>query len=90
MRALSEARVEAMALAIMDAIKGTPGLAVSEGGRALATVAQCIRDALGGAADLDGEIRQRIGSLSRPVPEGSREWDILYRQYSDELRRRRG
>jgi len=34
-------------------------------------------------------VRQRIESLSRQVPEGSSEWDLLYRQYSEELAKRR-
>jgi len=40
-------------------------------------------------ATLDKAVRARIGSLKRSVPEGSREWDVLYRQYLDELARRR-
>lgn len=32
----------------------------------------------------DDFAREKIRSLSRDVPEGSREWDILYRQYVEE------
>jgi hypothetical protein len=33
---------------------------------------------------LDEIVRQKIRSLSRPVPPGSREWEILYRKYREE------
>lgn len=40
--------------------------------------------------EADTAARRTIQSLSRKVPEGSREWDVLYRKYLDEeLRRRR-
>ena len=32
----------------------------------------------------DEAARRKIRSLSRDVPEGSREWDILYRKYFEE------
>lgn len=30
------------------------------------------------------QVRQKIASLKRQIPEGSREWDLLYKQYFDE------
>jgi hypothetical protein len=40
--------------------------------------------------EADEAARATIRSLSRKVPEGSREWDVLYRKYlEEELRRRR-
>ncbi len=32
-------------------------------------------------ARIDAVVRRKIASLSRNVPTGSREWDVLYRQY---------
>ncbi len=37
---------------------------------------------------LDAAARRKIASLSRNVPPGSREWDILYRQYYEEEARK--
>jgi hypothetical protein len=34
--------------------------------------------------EVDSFVRQKIGKLSRRVPEGGREWDILYRKYFEE------
>ena len=42
-------------------------------------------------AVIDAVVRRKIGSLSRRVPEGSREWEVLYRQYyTEEQRKHRG
>lgn len=37
---------------------------------------------------LDAAVRRKIASLSRNVPPGSREWDVLYRQYYAEEARK--
>ncbi len=39
--------------------------------------------------DADAAARRTIQSLSRRVPEGSPEWEVLYRKYRDEEIRRR-
>jgi hypothetical protein len=40
--------------------------------------------------EADNAARNTIQSLSRRVPEGSREWEVLYQKYrEEELRRRR-
>ncbi len=39
--------------------------------------------------EADTAARRTIQSLSRKVPEGSPEWDVLYRKYMDEEMRRR-
>jgi hypothetical protein len=39
-------------------------------------------------ARIDALVRRKIASLSRQVPPGSTEWDVLYRQYyAEELRK---
>lgn len=39
-------------------------------------------------AAADTRVRAKIASLKRQVPEGSREWEVLYQQYyDDELRK---
>jgi hypothetical protein len=37
---------------------------------------------------IDAVVRRKIASLSRQVPPGSREWEVLYRQYYEEERRK--
>jgi hypothetical protein len=38
---------------------------------------------------IDSEVRKILGSYSRPAPEGSREWEILYQKTRAEVFRRR-
>jgi hypothetical protein len=38
---------------------------------------------------IDAEVRRKIDSQRRDIPEGSEEWDILYRKYYDEEMARR-
>jgi hypothetical protein len=39
-------------------------------------------------ARIDALVRRKIASLSRKVPPGSREWDVLYRQYYEQEARK--
>ena len=89
MKRLSEARIEALALAIVDRVTKQPGVVVRDRGGAVRATAARLNQAFQVDATLDKAVRARIGSLKRSVPEGSREWDVLYRQYLDELARRR-
>lgn len=38
---------------------------------------------------IDSEVRKILGSYARPLPEGSREWDVMYQKTREEVYRRR-
>jgi hypothetical protein len=38
---------------------------------------------------IDQEVRKTLGSYSRPAPEGSAEWEVLYQKTRGEVLRRR-
>jgi hypothetical protein len=38
---------------------------------------------------IDGEVRKILGSYSRSMPEGSREWEVLYQKTREEVFKRR-
>jgi hypothetical protein len=38
---------------------------------------------------VDTEVRRTLASYSRPVPEGSREWEIMYQKTREEVFKRR-
>jgi hypothetical protein len=38
---------------------------------------------------VDQEVRKTLGSYSRPAPEGSAEWEVLYNKTRDEVFKRR-
>jgi hypothetical protein len=86
---LREERVEALSLAIAKAVAES-GARVLDNGSAVRRIAARIGASLGGdAGALDRAVRSRIASLQRQVPEGGREWEVLYRKYTEELSRRR-
>ena len=58
--------------------------------RLLRETKRTIADELKFEDEADEAARRTIQSLSRRVPEGSREWDVLYRKYvEEEMNRRR-
>ena len=38
---------------------------------------------------IDSEVRKTLSSYSRPMPEGSREWEVLYDKTREEVYRKR-
>ena len=38
---------------------------------------------------IDTEVRKTLSSYSRPMPEGSREWEVLYQKTREEVYKRR-
>jgi hypothetical protein len=41
------------------------------------------------AESIDGEVRKILASYSRPLPVGSREWEILYQKTREEVFKKR-
>jgi len=84
----SEARLSYLAHQIIATLRNE-GLADIENER---LCLQEIKRALEGEhtrdAKLDEFVRRKIASLSRKVPQGSPEWDVLYRRYMEEEQRK--
>jgi hypothetical protein len=59
-------------------------------GRTLAETKQVLNEFFQREDQLEETVRQKIQSLSRHVPPGSREWDILFRKYYEEAMRKQG
>ena len=89
MRRLSDARIEALAITIVDRLAKSRDFEVKDRGAAVRATAARLTRAFQVDAAADRAARAKIASLSRHVPEGSREWDVLYRQYLEELARKR-
>lgn len=86
---LREERVEALSLAIAKSIFES-GVEIIDKGSAVRRISARVGATLGGdAGALDRAVRARIASLQRQVPENGREWEVLYRKYTEELSRRR-
>lgn len=89
MAKLTDTRIEAITLILAKALEADPDLTVPNKGKLTRHVHDRLAQATGSDTGLNEAVRNRIQSLSREVPEGSAEWDVLYRQYSEELARRR-
>ncbi len=87
---LSEDRISHLSHLILDKLvqdRDVDALQAEE--RLLREIKQTITAELRYEDDADAAARRMIQSLSRKVPEGSREWDVLYRKYFEEEMNRR-
>lgn len=88
MSRLSDSRISHLAHLVLDGVrKAKLGEFTSEG-RALIETKQILHDFFQGEDQIDDLVRHKIATLSRHVPPGSREWDVLYRKYREEEMRK--
>jgi hypothetical protein len=84
----SEARMSYLAHLIVSTLR-QQGLADIENERlALMEIKRVLGQEHTVDSRIDAIVRKKISSLSRKVPPGSREWDVLYRQYYAEEARK--
>jgi hypothetical protein len=87
---LSENRISHMAHLVMEGLRRDNLADFPNEGRTLVETKQVLNEFFQHEDQLEDLVRQKIQSLSRHVPAGSREWDILFRKYyEEELRKRR-
>lgn len=88
---LSEDRISHISHLVLDMLMQNRNVdAIQPEERILREIKRTISDELKFEDEADAAARRTIQSLSRRVPEGSREWDVLYRKYfEEELNRRR-
>ncbi|NTV54566.1 MAG: DUF507 family protein [Syntrophaceae bacterium] len=87
---LSEDRISHLSHLITDVLAQNRNVdMIQPEERVLREIKRTITDELKFEDEADTAARRTIQSLSRRVPEGSPEWDVLYRKYLDEEMRRR-
>jgi len=87
---LSEDRISHISHLVLDALVQDRHVdALQPGERLLREIKRTITAELQYEDEADAAARRTIQSLSRRVPEGSPEWDVLFRKYMDEEMRRR-
>jgi len=87
---LSEDRIYHLSHLIQDMLIRNRNIEILETEeRVLRETKRTITDELKFEDEADEGVRRTIQSLSRKVPEGSREWDVLYRKYREEEMNRR-
>ncbi|OFV83987.1 MAG: hypothetical protein A2W26_09115 [Acidobacteria bacterium RBG_16_64_8] len=84
----SEARISYLAHRIVEVFKDENLAEIDNERLVLNDIKHVLGEAHEREAQIDTVVRRKIASLSRQVPVGSREWDVLYRKYVDEERRR--
>jgi hypothetical protein len=87
---LSDDRISHLAHLITDGIWKDDLVDFTDDDKALSEVKRVITQCLRLEDDADNAARAKIRSLSRDVPEGSREWDILYKKYFEEEMAKKG
>ncbi len=86
----SENRISHLAHLIVDGLWKENLADFRNEGRALAETKRVLHEFFHQEDRVDELVRRKIMSLSRRVPPGSREWDVLYRKYlEEEMRKQR-
>ncbi len=87
----TDGRISALAHLALAAIKKGDEVADLRADRLVLTeIKGALTDFFNVDDAIDAKVRRKIASLSRRVPEGSSEWDVLYRQYLEEEKRKVG
>ncbi len=87
---LSEDRISHISHLVLDVLMQDRNVAALQPEeRILREIKHTITNELKFEDEADAAARKTIQSLSRRVPEGSPEWDVLYRKYFEEEMRRR-
>jgi len=88
---LSDEKQMHLAHVIMGSLKNMRQASlVGDQTHALREIKRVIAEHMKVEAELDQHVRRRLESYSRPIPEGSQEWDVLYHKtYEEELRKRK-
>ena len=90
MSRLSESRISHLAHIILEGLRKGNLAQFSHDGRALNETKRVLSEFFHQEDHIDDTVRQKIASLSRHIPPGSREWDVLYRKYlEEEMRKQR-
>lgn len=91
---MSRERIFYLADRIVAELQTTPGVAVKNGDEEVRKELrnEVVRTLTGESKfeeSIDQEVRRILSSYSRPLPEGSREWEVLYNKTRDEVFRKR-
>lgn len=81
---LTDDRISHLAHLVSDGIWKDDLVDFTDENKALTEIKRIMASYLRVEDDADTIARNKIRSLSREVPEGSREWDILYKKYFEE------
>lgn len=82
---LSRGKINHLSQLLVKGIENVPGVTLYEPDNDVRLeIVRALNDALKLEDEIDAFVRQKLNSYSRPLPEGSREWDVLYDKFYDE------
>ena len=88
MMKFGDARLSYLAHHIVAVLKQEQLAQIEADRHVLSELKRVLGQEQGRDARIDETVRRKIASLSRRIPPGGREWDVLYQQYSAEERRK--
>jgi hypothetical protein len=86
---MSRERAFSLADLIIKALGSTPGVITKAPDDIRPEIVRVLTEESKLEESIDAEVRKILTSYSRPVPEGGREWEVLYQKTREEVRRRR-
>jgi hypothetical protein len=86
---MSRERIFSLADRIVKELGTTVGVNVKAPDDLRSEVVRALTEESKLAESIDGEVRKILASYSRPMPEGSREWEVLYEKTREEVFRKR-
>ena len=86
---MSRERIFYLAEQIMKGLGSTPGVAVKAPDDLRPELIRVLSEESRLEDTVDAEVRKILGSYSRSMPEGSREWEVLYQKTREEVFKRR-
>jgi len=86
---MSRERIFYLADLIMKELGTLPGVHVKAPDEMRPEIIRVLTDESKLEESIDTEVRKTLASYSRPMPEGSHEWEVLYDKTRDEVYRKR-
>jgi hypothetical protein len=86
---MSRERIFHLADLIVKELTAVPGVQVKAPDDVRPEVVRSLTEEAKLEESVDTEVRRTLASYSRPVPEGSREWEVMYQKTREEVFKRR-
>ncbi|HEV8584912.1 MAG TPA: DUF507 family protein [Methylomirabilota bacterium] len=86
---MSRDRIFFLAERIMKELGNVPGVTIRAADEVRPEIIRVLTDESKLEESVDTEVRKTLSTYSRPMPEGSHEWDVLYDKTREEVFKRR-
>ena len=86
---MSRERIFYLADLIVKELSSTPGVQVKAPDELRPEIIRALSEESKLEESIDTEVRKTLASYSRPLPEGSREWEVLYQKTREEVFKKR-